>query len=395
MRGNNQNIYLSLSSLRREWVGVTLASGLYLLGGYLFLDSYWQPGSSNALRWLAWTSLALAYQLWVLWQNLSFNHRIGVSELLPNLGAGNLMTLGRGMLVAGLIGFLFAPWPEGWLVWVPAALYTLADAADYLDGYLARIHNQSTRLGEILDMSFDGVGVLAASLLGIQYGQLPAWYLIVGLARYIFLFGEWLRRRKGLPVYELPPNASRRAFAGAQMGFIAFTLWPIFGPPGTHIAAVIFATPFLAGFLRDWLIASGVIRPAEGKSGSLEKYVRWLPVLLRLTAAGLTIAVLLSQFEHWSAGLGTSNEVNLLLVLSFGQAVVALLTLAGAAGRIAAIAGLILLGIGQLYDGLGPVEVSLLGVYATLLFSGSGPYSSWKPEDLLIYHRTGEARIDV
>ena len=33
------------------------------------------------------------------------------------------------------------------------------------------------------------------------------------------------------------------------MGLLAVMLWPIFSPPGTHIAATLFALPFLAGFL--------------------------------------------------------------------------------------------------------------------------------------------------
>jgi CDP-diacylglycerol--glycerol-3-phosphate 3-phosphatidyltransferase len=120
---------------------------------------------------------------------------------------------------------------------------------DCFDGYLARLHNEVTRLGAMMDMSLDGLGMLIGVLLLIQFGQVPALILLVGLARYLFLLGIWIRRRIGKPIYELPENPLRRQFAGAQMGFIGVILFPVFSPPGTYLAAMLFALPFFLGFL--------------------------------------------------------------------------------------------------------------------------------------------------
>lgn len=78
-------------------------------------------------------------------------------------------------------------------------------AIDFFDGFVARYTSRETRLGAILDIEFDGLGILIAVGLAIQYGHLPPWYLILGMARQLFILGIWLRRRLGKPVRELPP----------------------------------------------------------------------------------------------------------------------------------------------------------------------------------------------
>ena len=38
------------------------------------------------------------------------------------------------------------------------------------------------------------------------------------------LAGLWLRKRRGAPIYDLPPSVNRRVIAGLQMGFLAVIL---------------------------------------------------------------------------------------------------------------------------------------------------------------------------
>ncbi len=204
--------------LKELWLRFGLISLALLAAGTLTLQLAW--GTPFALRWVALAAPALAYLTIVFRIGLPYNHRLDEISLLPSLGAGNLMTLARGVLLAGLVGFLFIPKPGGWLAWIPGIFYSLACAADFLDGYLARRTNHVTRLGEILDMSFDGVGVFAAATLAVQYGQAPTWYVLIATARYLFLFGEWLRKKLDQPIVPLQPSVMRRVFAGLQMGFL-------------------------------------------------------------------------------------------------------------------------------------------------------------------------------
>jgi CDP-diacylglycerol---glycerol-3-phosphate 3-phosphatidyltransferase len=376
----NKALNSILYGLRLRWgIFVVLCTGSAVLG-YLILHQAWTPAS--ALRWLILAAAVLIYQAVVLGSNLEKNHRQAETNLLPSLGIGNHMTLLRGILIAGLVGFLFSPRPSGWLIWIPGILYTLADAADFLDGYLARVTNHATRLGEILDMSFDGLGVLAASLLAVQYGQVPVWYLAVALARYLFLAGMWVRKITGRTNYELPPSISRRLFAGLQMGFIGVILWPVFSPPGTYFAASLFALPFLIGFGRDWLFVSGILEP-DNQGRRKNPLSKWGPPALRLVAAGLASYIFTRRLDS-----ATPGEFPILFMIL--ELAVAALILFGVTGRIVAVAGLILIGLSQQFASLNAPQFILAAVYTILLFAGTGALSIWAPEDKAVYGRPGE-----
>jgi CDP-diacylglycerol--glycerol-3-phosphate 3-phosphatidyltransferase len=374
-----------------------MISALFLLSGFALLKGNWQ--FTFARQWLIQSSLGLLYLLWVLWRGLEYNHRLGETRLLPGFGAGNSMTILRGILISSLLGFLFLPWPPSWLAWVPAALYTLAALTDFLDGFLARLTQRVTRLGEILDMSFDGLGVLVASLLAIQYSQVPDWYLLVALARFFFLAGIWLRRRWGLAVHELKPSVRRRAFAGVQMGFLFFILMPIFSPPGTYLAATVFALPFLVGFGIDWLVVCGVGWASHPLQARLKPFAQErLPLLLRLLAAALILTELIRFLSAYSgraseqsiSGLPYSQAIFLSLMVLQGLVLVFLAL--GMSGRVVAILGLCLLGIQQVFASLTPAQIVLVFLYTAILYLGTGALSLWKPEDRVIFSRLGERR---
>jgi CDP-diacylglycerol--glycerol-3-phosphate 3-phosphatidyltransferase len=107
-------------------------------------------------------------------------------------------------------------------------------------------------------VDLDGRGLLVASLLVYQNGQVGWWFLLVGAARYVFVFGSWLRRRRGLSVQKLKENLGRRALAGTQMGLTTALLAPVFSPPETTLAAALFMIPFIANFSYDWLSYNGI-----------------------------------------------------------------------------------------------------------------------------------------
>lgn len=357
--------------------------GLFLAGVALLFETAWQAG--YGLRWALQASGVVLYVLGVLWRGLAANHRLGEAALLPGLGWGNALTLLRGVLVAGLVGFLFLPEPAGWLAWIPGIFYTVANATDFFDGYLARKTNHVTRLGELLDMSLDGLGVLVAVALAVQYGRLPAWYLLVGLARYLFLVGLWLRRRRNQPVYDLPSSVARRVLAGFQMGFLAVMLWPLFGPPGTFLAAALFGIPFLIGFGRDWLFVAGILQPQESALNRwLALLSAWLSLLLRLAVAALQAGPLLERYARFP-GLPA-----LVLGVTILETLCLVLLLLGVLSRVTAILALILLGINQLLAPLSLAQMLLAAVYTGILFLGPGAYALWKPEEYLVYHRAGE-----
>lgn len=369
----------ALGSLRLRWWLFAAGCCFMLSGGFFTLWFGWRP--DLAVRWLVLPTLATTYLLIVFRRSLPANHRVGEEGILPSLGWSNLLTLMRGLLLAAMTGFLFLPPPQHWLIWLPGILYVLADASDFFDGYVARITGRVTRLGEILDLSFDGLGVLVASLLAVQYGQAPAWYLAVAFARPLFLAGLWLRRRSGLPVYELPTNMTRRIFAGLQMGFLAVILLPLFSPPGTHIAAALFALPLLAGFLRDWLFVSGALQPGRLPEALQNIFSRWTPLALRLAVLALNLMIMASWSDRSAADILVLNLVNATLVG---------LVVLGIMPRTTSIFALSMLGFYQMVSPLSAAQMILAVVYTTIIYFGGGRLSLWTPEEKLFQRHAGE-----
>jgi CDP-diacylglycerol--glycerol-3-phosphate 3-phosphatidyltransferase len=249
-------------------------------------------GSGPARLWGIKVGAVLAFELLL---PLARRRYVLDGENLQRMwGAANLLTLFRGLLVALLAGFLFAPRPEGAAAWLPALLFTTAAAVDFLDGWWARHTSSQTHLGSLLDMEFDAVGILLAVALTVQYRALPAPFLAVGVARYLFVAAAALRRRRGRPVHGLPPSYLRRRLAGFQMGVLAVILWPVAQPPATTIAEGLVGIPLLAGFLRDWLVVSGRLDPQDPGyrrvvSALRRAAYRWAPLALRtaLVVAGV------------------------------------------------------------------------------------------------------------
>ncbi|MCL2587988.1 MAG: CDP-diacylglycerol--glycerol-3-phosphate 3-phosphatidyltransferase [Oscillospiraceae bacterium] len=63
------------------------------------------------------------------------------------------------------------------------AIFVLASATDWVDGYIARRFNQISNFGKFMDPLADKLLVTAALLLFVQWGRMGAWVLMAVLAR--------------------------------------------------------------------------------------------------------------------------------------------------------------------------------------------------------------------
>lgn len=70
-----------------------------------------------------------------------------------------------------------------------ALLFSLAAITDWLDGFLARRWQIVTNLGKFLDPLADKLVVMAAMILLIPLGRLPAWAVFLILAREMLITG--------------------------------------------------------------------------------------------------------------------------------------------------------------------------------------------------------------
>jgi CDP-diacylglycerol---glycerol-3-phosphate 3-phosphatidyltransferase len=388
------NNNLVLISLRYRW----LLTAILLIGILLFTSALLQTIWPYATRWALIAGMVLAYNLYVLWTWLPDNHREGENKLLPTYGLGNSLTLVRGLLIAFVAGFIGLPWllDMGILAWLPMLFCTIAFIADYFDGYLARMTNHATVLGSKLDLEFDILGVSVVTLLAIWYGQLPWWYLILGMAGYFFRLGLWWRKRQGLPIYELPPSIHRRIFAGFQMGFLSVSLWPILPAEAVTLAGIGYGTFTALGFLRDWLVVSGRIDPTAPTYRKIQRWLfvmltRWLPPLLRL-ALLISILMIYSiianpfQPQQW-VELFTTWHLIWPNYFATVVTIVAILgtftTLLGIAGRMSCILLFFPIGFETIIHGL--LWANTIALMSTLYLSllGTGYFSLWQPEEKL------------
>jgi cardiolipin synthase len=138
--------------------------------------------------------------------------RISIRMARRAFNLPNLLTYGR-IVAVPLVVLCF--YLEGHLKssdtarWAALAIFTLASLTDYLDGYLARIWQQTSNIGRMLDPIADKLLVSACLLLIAADGTIAGWSLwaaIIILCREILVSGlrEYLAELKvSVPVTRL------------------------------------------------------------------------------------------------------------------------------------------------------------------------------------------------
>ncbi len=322
---------------------------------------------------IQWFVHAAALWLLVVYQSrsrLDLNRFSHEKPLYQKLGWANRLTIIRGGLIAMTGGFLFLEWPAGHVAWLPGVFYTLAAVIDRIDGFVARKSGQTSMLGSELDTVFDALGLTISPLLAVWYGQIHWSYLLFSSAWFLFQWGIFRRRQKNLPVYNLAPNITRRAWAGFQMGFIGIVLFPVFTPPFTIVCGIAFMLPVLTGFTIDWLVVSGRINRQNIQAERL--FSRgWMFVQSVLQPV---LRVLICINILWLTGLSVTGREAIILV-------VMIMVLIGLAGRVAALALIGLAGIYYLSHAFDITAVILTFSLVWILLMGTGKYSVWRGDE--------------
>ena len=79
--------------------------------------------------------------------------------------------------------------PDAWCGWAAAGVFTLASLTDFLDGHLARKNNWITVFGKFIDPVADKLLVLCTMIMLCSLGLMPAWTVILILARELSVDG--------------------------------------------------------------------------------------------------------------------------------------------------------------------------------------------------------------
>ena len=91
----------------------------------------------------------------------------------------NILTIGRIIIVPIFVLTFFLPGFFGDLI--PFFLFVLASFTDYLDGLLARLFKEESKLGELLDPIADKIIVAAALILLVMNGTIKNYEVIAAI----------------------------------------------------------------------------------------------------------------------------------------------------------------------------------------------------------------------
>ncbi len=135
----------------------------------------------------------------------------------------NILTIGRIIIVPIFVITFFLPGFFGDLI--PFFLFVLASFTDYLDGLLARLFKEESRLGELLDPIADKILVSTALVLLIMNGTIKNFEVIAAIiiiTREIIISG--LREFLAKVSISMPVSSLSRMKAFIQMFSIAVLL---------------------------------------------------------------------------------------------------------------------------------------------------------------------------
>ena len=96
-----------------------------------------------------------------------------------NIKIPNILTIGRIIIVPIFVLTFFIPGLFGDLI--PFFLFALASFTDYLDGLLARMFKEESKLGELLDPIADKILVAAALILLVMNGTIKNYEVIASI----------------------------------------------------------------------------------------------------------------------------------------------------------------------------------------------------------------------
>ncbi len=93
------------------------------------------------------------------------------------------------IIVPFLVIFLLTGWGGEANRYISLTLFVVASVTDWFDGYLARKNNLVTNFGKFMDPLADKLLVCSAMICMINLKRLPAWFVIIIIAREFIISG--------------------------------------------------------------------------------------------------------------------------------------------------------------------------------------------------------------
>ena len=101
----------------------------------------------------------------------------------------NKLTIARMILVPFFVLFILTGWGGDANRYICLAIFVVASITDWFDGHLARKNNLVTNFGKFMDPLADKLLVCSALICMIELDRLPAWFVIIIIAREFIISG--------------------------------------------------------------------------------------------------------------------------------------------------------------------------------------------------------------
>lgn len=101
----------------------------------------------------------------------------------------NKLTLLRFILVFPFVVLMLQGWGGEACKWICLGIFCVASATDALDGYIARKYNLVTNFGKFMDPLADKLLVCSAMICLMAQERLPAWAVLIIIAREFIISG--------------------------------------------------------------------------------------------------------------------------------------------------------------------------------------------------------------
>lgn len=149
------------------------------------------------------------------------------------------------------------------------ALLFAAALGDALDGWLARLLDQATRLGALLDPIADKLTVVGVSLILALQGWLPVWLATAIILRDVIIVGGATAYRLLLGSVDMAPTRLSKLNTALEFLLLVLTLavasrWIAAGPWWPSLLAGVLATVIASGVQYVWLWSSKARREKAG-----------------------------------------------------------------------------------------------------------------------------------
>ena len=143
---------------------------------------------------------------------------------------------------------------SGLWMWLSLAVFIVASLTDYIDGHVARKYNQVSDFGKFLDPLADKLLVIAAMVMFCEWGQIPAWALMLVLAREFAVTGLRLVAVGNGTVIAAGWSGKVKT-ASTMIGLCVMMAFPTVAWITVAVTAVIVITTVYSGveyFIQNW-----------------------------------------------------------------------------------------------------------------------------------------------